>query len=50
MSTIKIKQHNFVYCKIEADSGIKMELKEHLQFQVPGYKFMPAYKNGTWNG
>lgn len=27
-----------------------MELAEHFCFYVPGYKFMPAYKNRMWDG
>ena len=27
-----------------------MELSEHFQFFVPGYKFMPAYRNRMWDG
>ena len=27
-----------------------MELSEHFCFFVPGYKFMPAYKNRMWDG
>jgi superfamily II DNA or RNA helicase len=50
MSTIKIKQHNAVYAKIICESSTAQELSEHLTFVVDGYKFMPAYKSGRWDG
>jgi superfamily II DNA or RNA helicase len=33
-----------------SDPGILMELSESLTFMVPGYKFMPAFRSGKWNG
>lgn len=33
-----------------SDQGIEREISDHFKFQVPGYKFMPAYKNGMWDG
>lgn len=35
---------------IEADYSILMELWESFSFYVPGYRFMPAYERGTWDG
>lgn len=35
---------------IESDSGIARELVEFFSFYVPGYKFMPAYRNKVWDG
>lgn len=32
------------------DEGILMEIGEHFTFFVDGYKFMPAYKNKTFDG
>lgn len=32
------------------DHGILMEISEHFTFYVPGYKFMPIYKNKMWDG
>ena len=45
-----------VYKKDEAslllgcDGGIAMELSEYFSFFVPGYKWMPAFKNKIWDG
>jgi superfamily II DNA or RNA helicase len=32
------------------DSGALMELSEHFTFFVDGYKFMPSFRNKTWDG
>lgn len=50
MTDVVIKKTDDVHIRIHADPGIKMELAAHFTFEVPGYKFMPAYKNGTWDG
>ena len=39
------------YLRVESDDrGIMMELSEFFTFFVPGYKFMPAFKNKMWDG
>lgn len=35
---------------IAAERGIYRELSEYFSFYVPGYKFMPAYRNKQWDG
>ena len=35
---------------IDCSRGIAQELSEYFSFYVPGYKFMPAYKNKVWDG
>lgn len=45
---ISKKNHSFI--KISADPGIILELREAFSFEVPGYKFMQAYKQGRWDG
>lgn len=47
---IVIEKFNEVYMKVSSDPGIEQELKEYFTFQVPGYKFMPSFKRGTWDG
>lgn len=47
---ILVKQHTEVHVKLVCDPGIGRELSEHFSFYVPGYKFMPAYKIGMWDG
>jgi len=43
-----LKDYSMLY--IKADDGIKAELADYFSFYVPGYKFMPAYKNKVWDG
>jgi len=45
-----IDKVNEVYLKIEADADIRRELGEFFTFEVPGYKFMPQYRNRFWDG
>jgi superfamily II DNA or RNA helicase len=35
---------------VSCDDGIRRELSEYFTFYVPGYKFMPAFKNKMWDG
>jgi superfamily II DNA or RNA helicase len=35
---------------IVCDRGIANELSDYFSFYVPGYKYMPAYKNKVWDG
>ena len=39
-----------VYLKIEADADIRRELGEYFTFEVPGFKFMPQFRNRVWDG
>ena len=39
-----------IYLKIEADADIRRELGEYFTFEVPGFKFMPQYRNRVWDG
>ena len=50
MDQIKITKKNHAFMYIETDPSIEMELAEHFCFFVPGYKFMPAYRNKYWDG
>jgi len=45
-----IDKKNEIYLKIEADADIRRELGEYFTFEVPGYKFMPQYRNRVWDG
>jgi superfamily II DNA or RNA helicase len=35
---------------VDCEPGYAAELSEFFSFYVPGYKFMPAYKNKVWDG
>ena len=45
-----ISKLNEVYLKIETDSGIAREMSDYFTFEVPGARFMPAYRNKIWDG
>ena len=50
MDTIVVKKKNEAFLEIKTEPSIEQELSEHFCFYVPGYKFMPAYKNRMWDG
>ena len=39
-----------VYLKVEADADMRRELGEYFTFEVPGFKFMPQFRNRVWDG
>ena len=45
-----IDKKDEVFLKIEADADIRRELSEYFTFEVPGFKFMPQYRNRFWDG
>lgn len=47
---VEITYLNDVFLKINCSPAIAQELNDHFSFYVPGYKFMPAYKVGMWDG
>jgi superfamily II DNA or RNA helicase len=47
---IKIVKHNESYVKLFCEKHISKELHEYFSFFVPGYQFVPAYRNKIWNG
>ena len=50
MDTIKVKKKNEAFLEIITEPSIEQELADHFCFFVPGYRFMPAYKNRMWDG
>lgn len=36
--------------EVDVDAGLAAEISDYFSFFVPGYKFMPAYKNKVWDG
>ena len=50
MDTVSVEIINAVYLKINADSGIRMELEDYFKFQPNNYQFNPSYKNRVWDG
>ena len=47
---IRIKKKNEVYMQVFCEAGTGRELSDFFTFFVPGYKFMPAYRNKIWDG
>jgi len=50
MADIQISKKNESFINIDCELGILFELKEHFTFYVDGYKHMPKYKAGVWDG
>ena len=50
MDSVEISRHDEVYIKVRCEPGVAQELSDYFTFFVPGYKFMPAYKNKFWDG
>jgi superfamily II DNA or RNA helicase len=46
--TVKLKDYSMMY--VDCEGGFAYELSDYFSFYVPGYKFMPAYKNKVWDG
>ena len=45
-----IDKKDDVYLKIEAEDSIRRELGQHFTFEVPGFRFMPQFRNRVWDG
>jgi len=45
-----ITKINEVYLKVECEKHIAKELSLFFEFFVPGYTFVPAYRNRLWDG
>ena len=48
--TLIVKKKNEAQLIIDCEPGVARELSDFFTFFVPGYKFMPAYKNRIWDG
>jgi superfamily II DNA or RNA helicase len=47
---IEIIKINELFIKVISDRDIALEIYDNFSFFVPGYKHMPRYKNGIWDG
>ena len=45
---IEKKNHSILH--VQCDFGIANELSDFFSFFVPGYKYMPAFRNKVWDG
>jgi superfamily II DNA or RNA helicase len=50
MSDVILHKLNEAYIKVECEKSISQELSSYFSFRVPGYQFVPAYKNRIWDG
>lgn len=50
MDILKVRKKNNVYLEVGCSPSVANELSDFFTFFVPGYKFMPAYKNKMWDG
>ena len=49
-SDIIISKKDEVYAKITCERHVAQELSEFFTFFVPGYQFVPAFRNRVWDG
>jgi superfamily II DNA or RNA helicase len=49
-SNLIISKKDEVYVKITCDKSTAKELSEFFTFFVPGYQFVPAFRNRVWDG
>ena len=50
MESLIVSKQNESFIHIECERSVEQELSEHFCFFVPGYRFMPAYRNRMWDG
>ena len=50
MSDLVLYKQNEAFLKFDCEKSLAQELADYFTFFVPGYQFMPAYKNKMWDG
>ena len=50
MRTLILEKKNDVHLSVDADEDVRRDLGEYFTFNVPGFKFMPQYRNRVWDG
>ena len=50
MYDLTLYKLNEAFIKFDCEKSIAYELADYFTFYVPGYQFMPAYKNRMWDG
>lgn len=48
--TVHIRWKDYTFLIVECDYGIAQELSDYFSFYAKNYRFMPAFKNHTWDG
>jgi superfamily II DNA or RNA helicase len=47
---ISLHKLNETFIRFECERGLAQELSSFFEFYVPGFQFVPAYKNKLWDG
>jgi len=47
---IKVEYINDIWMNVFTTGGVEHDLSDYFSFYVPGYRFMPKYKNKIWDG
>lgn len=50
MADITVTYKDAVNLSVECDTGILQEINDFFTFEVPGARFMPAYRSRMWDG
>jgi hypothetical protein len=50
VSDLILYKQNEAFIRFACEKSIAQELADYFTFFVPGYQFMPAYKNRLWDG
>ena len=50
MADLILRKLNEAYISFECERSTAQELADYFTFYVPGFQFMPAYKNKIWDG
>ena len=50
MADLVVRQKNYSALEIRCEPHVANELTDFFSFETPGYKYMPAYKSGKWDG
>ena len=50
MSDITLTKVDEAFLHVDGERSTIQEMRDFFEFHVPGYQFMPAYRNKMWNG
>ncbi len=50
MYDVTVTKVNEAFIKLECERSTSQEISDYFTFQVPGYQFVPAYRNKLWDG
>ena len=50
IDTIFVSKINESYIKVKTNPSVAQELCDYFTFSVPGFQFMPAFREKLWDG